>query len=185
VHALGSPRLVADINVDGQGSYPDELTAVDDTLFFVADDGIHGRELWASVGGAEPTMLADLNLNGDSDPHELFGGADGRLYFSANDGAIGHEPYVSDGTAAGTYLLGDLDPGWVPSEPAEFTQYGGEVYFRAGGDSSGYELWRTDGTPSGTVVAADLDPTGSSYPSNLTVVGHGGVMRAERPASRS
>lgn len=38
-------ELLMDINPGGN-SYPDNLTAIDDTLYFQADDGTHGRELW-------------------------------------------------------------------------------------------------------------------------------------------
>jgi len=36
---------VEDIN-PGRNSYPGSLTDVGDTLFFRADDGAHGLELW-------------------------------------------------------------------------------------------------------------------------------------------
>src|SRR2546425_8174835 len=38
-------------------SRPDNLTNVNGTLFFVADDGMHGRELWKSDGSATGTVL--------------------------------------------------------------------------------------------------------------------------------
>ncbi|MFM9073267.1 MAG: ELWxxDGT repeat protein, partial [Cyanobium sp.] len=39
-------RLVADINQSG-GSYPDSLKLVGSTLYFVANDGLNGQELWS------------------------------------------------------------------------------------------------------------------------------------------
>ena len=43
------------------GSSPTELTNVDGTLFFAADDGAHGVELWKSDGTAAGTVLvADI-----------------------------------------------------------------------------------------------------------------------------
>ena len=47
--------LVKDINSDGS-SDPDELSDIDGTLFFIADDGVHGRELWA-LGERLPIFL--------------------------------------------------------------------------------------------------------------------------------
>ena len=64
-------RMVKDINPGqrpccrGQGasSDPFALTAVGRTLYFVADDGIHGSELWRSNGTARGTrMVKDINL---------------------------------------------------------------------------------------------------------------------------
>ena len=36
---------------------PTELTALDKTLYFVADDGIHGHELWKSDGSESGTVM--------------------------------------------------------------------------------------------------------------------------------
>ena len=38
--------MVADIMPGPDGSYPGFLTRVGDRLYFAADDGVHGRELW-------------------------------------------------------------------------------------------------------------------------------------------
>lgn len=38
---------VSDINLGRQGSFPDHLTTVGKTLFFSADDGTNGEDLWA------------------------------------------------------------------------------------------------------------------------------------------
>src|ERR1700730_5086041 len=57
-----SPHLLRDINVDSLGSSPTQLTQVGATLYLVADDGIHGQELWASNGTAAGTFLVkDIN----------------------------------------------------------------------------------------------------------------------------
>jgi len=37
--------IVKDINPSG-GSGPDQLTNINGTLFFSADDGVNGRQLW-------------------------------------------------------------------------------------------------------------------------------------------
>ena len=52
--------LVADINPGSSGSYPIYLTAVGDTLYFVADDGVHGQELWWSNGTAATTAKVSI-----------------------------------------------------------------------------------------------------------------------------
>ena len=48
-------------------SGPSSLTGVGGTLFFTADDGIHGRELWKSDGTRAGTVLVKDIHPGDYD----------------------------------------------------------------------------------------------------------------------
>ena len=57
---------VADINpAAGAGSFPDDLTIVNHTIYFEADDGVHGEEVWRSAGTFVGTsLMADLAPSG-------------------------------------------------------------------------------------------------------------------------
>ena len=50
-------NLVKDINQGPGGSKPSVLANVNGILFFDADDGVNGRELWKSDGTAAGTQL--------------------------------------------------------------------------------------------------------------------------------
>jgi len=72
--ALSQPFLVRDIHPGPDSADPAELTAVGSRLFFVADDGSHGKELWSSDGTPTGTLkVKDINPTGvqDSEPFQL------------------------------------------------------------------------------------------------------------------
>src|SRR5262245_14863648 len=54
--------LVKDINplgVPAQGSSPRNMVTINGTLFFTANDGVHGEELWRSDGTEAGTALVN------------------------------------------------------------------------------------------------------------------------------
>ncbi len=54
--------MVKDINSGSTFSSPNSLTAVGSTLYFRADDGTNGAELWKSDGTTVGTvMVKDIN----------------------------------------------------------------------------------------------------------------------------
>ncbi|WP_161604374.1 ELWxxDGT repeat protein [Roseiconus nitratireducens] len=153
--------LVADVNVVANGastesSSPDQLTVSGNRLFFTANDGAIGRELyWTTGSGA--SLVVDLRGGGSgSDPLALTD-VGGTLYFSADDGTNGREPFKTDGSSANTLLVQNVHP-TGGSNPSGFLAAGGLVYFSADDGSAGQELWKTDGTPAGTAPVADIAP---------------------------
>ncbi len=106
--ASSGPAIVKNINLSGD-SDPSSLTKVGTTLFFAANDGIHGRELWKSDGSAAGTkMVKDVRAGSrGSFPGDLIN-VSGTLFFTANDGSHGRELWRSNGTAAGTVMVKDL-----------------------------------------------------------------------------
>src|SRR5439155_8769669 len=109
-HAAAGAVLIKDINpTAGFGSIPASLTNVNGTLFFDADDGTSGPELWKSDGTADGTVLVkDIRGGAVGSSQYYLTNVDGTLFFQANDGAHGGELWKSDGTAGGTIQLPDI-----------------------------------------------------------------------------
>ncbi len=164
-------KIVKDIRPSGGNSNPSNLLAIDDTVFFAANDGSSGTELWKSDGTEEGTVRV-RNINGgssSSDPEELYDW-DGTLYFSAT-GNGGRELWKSDGTEPGTTLVKDINPSG-PSSPAGFAEHRDRLYFAATTANHGREVWFTDGTSGGTNRATDIvSGIFNSNPEQLTTAG--------------
>jgi len=137
---------------------------VQQRLFFAADDGMHGRELWKTDGTPQGTGMVKDIRQGDSSSKiegEIVGLGEA-AFFRADDGEFGAELWRTDGTEAGTELLKDIHPGGGSSFPANLTLHGNRLFFTADDGVHGRELWKTDGTPQGTVLAVDVEPGPSS-----------------------
>lgn len=197
-------KMLKDIRQGSDGSFPHNFSqpitfesftgskVITKTLvFFAADDGVKGTELWATDGTADPDgtfLVSDIRTTPGAPHHDPLGSSfphnltvlNGKLIFAANDGETGVELWCHDPapTAAGagiTYLVKDIWPGdeSTHSLPSWLTVVGNNVYFAAsdhrtvGVGGTGTELWKTDGTDAGTVLVADLYPgPGSGAPNS-------------------
>ncbi len=92
------------------------FVGVNGLLFFAADDGIRGRELWKSDGSQTGTLLVkDIRTGGASSSPTMLTSVGESLAFVADDGIHGAELWTSDGTSLGTNLVKELSPGDVSS----------------------------------------------------------------------
>ena len=143
------------------------VAAPGDRLYFLADDGEHGRELWVTDGTAETTrMVADLTAGSGGSTVTWLTAAKSGAFFVRDDGEHGRELWRTDGTAAGTELVEDVNPGVGSADPQglvwaddvllfaatdglhglepwrqELVRSGRHVFFRAYGLATGFELW--------------------------------------------
>jgi ELWxxDGT repeat protein len=136
---------VIDLFDDYYGSYPEELTAVDETLFFTAigdNDGnegsLTGRELWKSDASTTSIVRDILVGTEGSSPKELTA-VGSTLYFAADDktgpnglnptGGNNEELWKSDGSSEGTVTVSDYSLG-TPDINNAFT-FKNNLYFNA------------------------------------------------------
>jgi ELWxxDGT repeat protein len=162
--ASGGTALVADINTNPTSvadGYPEELIPFDGKLYFDADDGTHGEELWKTNGGGlgpgGTELVADLQPGpGSSIPSDPVVGA-GHLWFRAAT-AAGNELWNTDGV---TLHAADIAPGPASSTPTSLTPAGADLIFSAeDGASTNRELWRAsvEGPPATVIPPASPAP---------------------------
>jgi len=174
------PRLLRDIFVGPASSDPHELLADEakGIVYFVADDGILGNELWRSDGTTEGTVLLNDYVTGplSGSPRELVLFRD-TVYFSAWSPQTGDELCRLDVNASFSVIL-DIVDGPGSSHPKELVVAGELLYFRANDGIHGEELWVTNGTSSQTRMVYDIVPISNvgANPHSLTTVGEGLVF---------
>jgi ELWxxDGT repeat protein len=169
------PMIVKEINSSGSDDIY-ELTAVNNKLFFRAQDSSGNSELWMSDGTAAGTVkVKEINpaTNGfiGSNPRNLTV-FNNKLFFSAEDSSGNSELWMSDGTAAGTVKVKEINPatsGTTGSHPYNLTVFNNKLFFSAEDSSFNSELWMSDGTEAGTVKVKEINPTLNSHVHNLFV----------------
>ena len=139
--------MVKDIDPGPDGSDPTHLTNVNGTLYFEANDGTHGVELWKSDGTAAGTvMVKDIDPGADSSVPSDLTNVNGTLYFTADDGAHGFELWKSDGTAAGTVMVKDIERRLLDVDAVDGASNSTTSTARL--------CFRSDGTAAGTIELA-------------------------------
>ena len=147
-------NITPDVPTNTQASDPSEFVEFNGLLYFAANDGNVGRELWSSDGTAAHTqVVADLNRGvPDSNPTDLFV-ANGSLFLFALDSSNTPQLWRSDGSTTGTVPIAAVAPRPAPFRApgcdSKGVLVGSTVYF-AGYDTAGVQLWKTDGTAAGT-----------------------------------
>ena len=166
IAADAEPAMVKDIYPGADSSYPLSLVNVNGTIYFEANDGTSGAELWKSDGTESGTVLVkDIYPGAESSYPSSLVNVDGIIYFNAGEGTHGFELWKSDGTESGTVLVKDIYPGAESSYPSSLVNADSTIYFEADDGTSGAELWKSDGTELGTVLVKDIYPgANGSFP---------------------
>ena len=151
------PGTANGIYVNGS-SQPKSFFLWNNVLYFNANEGTNGVELWKSDGTNTGTLLVKNINTADFPSYPVdFEEYNGKLYFQGRSG-LGNELWVTDGTTNGTVLVKDINTGSFSSNPSSLINSNGYLIFIADDDIAQLELWRSDGTTAGTVLVKDINP---------------------------
>jgi ELWxxDGT repeat protein len=149
-------QLIKDINPQGDSIDPSTgyyFLPYNGDLFFTADDGTHGIELWKTDGSSTGTqMLIDFSPGSTSSNIASLNILNGVLIiFEAewNSGIFGL--WRSDGTTSGTTLIKDNFVGYFVGIA------GGQLFFQID-DAKIVQLFKTNGTVAGTLQVYQFSP---------------------------
>ncbi len=97
-------------------AYPGTPLLVNGSVLYTATTAAAGTEIWKWTGSSTPSLVEDGNPGASNGVRNnpITDGA--RLYFEGTNGTDGWEVFSSDGTAAGTGMVGDVNPGAAGSD---------------------------------------------------------------------
>jgi len=163
-----------------------DFAVLNNVLYFAADDGDSGAELWRSGGTESSTFLVKDIFEGEtgSFPQDITLIGD-TLYFSAFTLETGYELWKSKGSASTTVLIKDIEPRTFDIQETQivcrvvgliefcrpelvtvtlplsglakgFVDLNGKAIFRAYNELTGYEVWVSNGTSAGTFMLKNI-----------------------------
>jgi ELWxxDGT repeat protein len=144
-------------------SFPRQLTPSRDNLFFVANDGIAGFELWSITDqGTKASLISDLNPGNTSSSPEELTVVGKNLYFSADQGSGRKLFYYNNSFKKPKLVKNSGD------NPESLTAIGKQLYYSAESEL-GRELWSAKNSK-GMMVADINTGSESSSPNDMTMV---------------
>lgn len=185
-----SAFMVEDINPRSNtdeptnSSNPKRITAVGDNIFFTADDGKGGEELWMTQppydsarivkdinAGKNGAFSKDLFIQDDKIVPELvsIGNA---LFFAADDGKNGQELWISEPPydSNSTRMVSDIRWGSDSSAPHEFISLGWMLFFIADDGTNRSEIWKCEPPYRSAVRVTNIYPDGNARIEELTSI---------------
>lgn len=176
--STGSFKLISDVNTQlnkssiEPGVYKRPVCVANGKLYFSADNGFAGAEIYSWAGGTStPSLALDLETGTGGSYPDNFVVLNNVIYFKASTAADGFElwQWVPGGFSADRQS--DINPGSDSSVTGNLTVFSNKIYFTAQTPLTGNELFEYDPLLDTATIIADLNPgPASSNPEDLTVI---------------
>ncbi|MEM7367874.1 MAG: T9SS type A sorting domain-containing protein [Bacteroidota bacterium] len=167
--AFGQLVLERDINLEAASSDPFYFAELNNVLYFRADDGIHGDELYQFDLSSNQAQLV-ANVRPFEDPNNLYTivAFDEKIFFNAKDGrGIDDWLYVYDPSDQSAERLSDVNNDEV-REPEYLFVFNGQLFFGGEFSGAGVELGRYDPVLNLVEMVADINSGNSDgFPRNF------------------
>ncbi|WMJ74687.1 hypothetical protein RCC89_16155 [Cytophagaceae bacterium ABcell3] len=156
----------------------DNFVAQGGDMFFIADDGEVGRELWRSSKGRYPQLVADL-IPGQEDGFDRSNGllvsSDKHVYFKTKDNRL----WKSNGRNRGTKILACFNEYGLNARIGTLGVLGSKLYFSIEGyNRKNYfrELWTSDEKSNGAMKVKTIDDFSNIGVIDCYTKGHDGYV---------
>ncbi|MEL7220352.1 MAG: T9SS type A sorting domain-containing protein [Bacteroidota bacterium] len=162
--------LEKDINQEAASSQPIFFTSLDNVLYFRADDGTHGRELYRyDIASGEASLIEDIRPFEQHPNTTNITTLDGKVYFNGRYGNGDPTLMVYDPATDVVSLIEDPNFGSV-EEPVSLFPFAGKLFFRAEFPDAGVEFGCYNPADNTINLIADINPSGNSTPTGFTAI---------------
>jgi len=110
-------------------------------IYFLANDSVHGTELWTLDRDYNLSLVKDIAKGKKSSEPKDFYVFNNRLFFTADDSIHGRELWAID-EANNVYLVEDIVPGEASSSPFAFAEYNDVLYFQTSPSLHTSDIWQ-------------------------------------------
>lgn len=143
--------VVAQNQYDPPSSEPENLCVFGEYIYFSADDGIYGRELWRVKVSGELDLVLDITPGPEGATIDNLCVFKDRLYFRVADVTRPGDLWRTDGTRRGTELVRAFgSPTGELGVNVIVRGQGDRLFFTVGDPKGTSNLWSTDGSAEGT-----------------------------------
>ncbi|AXE18397.1 hypothetical protein DR864_11875 [Runella rosea] len=151
---ITAPTPIKDINpttTTGDVTFPTEAAkrifiGTPTRLYFFANNGTTGFELWSSDGTSSGTNLVKDFITGTGTANYSYLQAfESELFFIANETSLGYKAWKTNGTLAGTQTVESITPALNITNVYPLRNSGSTFFLSAFSATTGYELYKLSG----------------------------------------